>query len=472
MAFWNRKKEDSKDQSPPSKTPPPSAPPSTTPDDQLSSGVLRTHRDALFEAIAWVSQSNDTHSMLERIVDSSIEVTRAERGFLILPDAEGNLVVRIARGRGKKPLVGEAKYSTGIVKRVLADNQPLNLTVANDDHALEIGASVLDLGLRAAMCVPLVTGGGDSGSQAERGVLYVDSKANTRRFHAEDLQTFVALSGQLRVALEKQRLHEDRLAKERLLQQQELMAEIQRDLMPSIPRDVAGWDIFGWFRPAEGTTGDFYDFIPLKRGRMAVLLGDASGHGVGPSLIATAAQASLRATLKLTDDLSQAFTLLNEDIGPRMDDGRFCTMFAGILHNDGEVWMLNAGHPPAVLWRAADGALESFGNNGLALGMLDEFEFSDSSRATMAEGDVLVVLSDGILEAESAEKNGQLFGAEGVRALLHKHAGSGASAKALTEALISEVLRFSGGAQADDMTVVIVRKVATDKVATDKVTKA
>lgn len=464
--FWNRKKSE------PPKLPgegdgkpgAPSGPtggPSWTEPDVLSSGSLRSHRDALLEAIAWVSESNDTNSMLERIVDSSIEVTRAERGFLILPDASGNLVVRISRGRNKTPLQGEAKYSKTIVTRVLANGQPLNLTLASDTEALEIGASVLDLGLRAAMCVPLVTGGGESGSKPERGVLLVDSKVSTRRFHAEDLQTFAALSGQLRIALEKQRSHDDRLEKKRLEEERRIMGEIQKDLMPAIPRDVPGWDIYGWYRPAEGTTGDFFDFIPLKGGRMAVLLGDASGHGVGPSLIATAAQSALRSTLKLTDDLPRAVTLLNEDIGPRMDDGRFCTMCASVLLPAGEVWMVNAGHPPALVWRARDGSVESFGNHGPALGMLDDFEFTESTRLRMEVGDVLVVLSDGILEAESTAADRSLFDEEGVRAVLARHAASGASAKALTEALISEVLRYSGGVQLDDMTVVLVRRLAS-----------
>jgi serine phosphatase RsbU (regulator of sigma subunit) len=453
--FWNRK---GKDETPSPEGAPPGPAPAKLEPDMLSSGTLRTHRDALLAAIAWVSESDDTDSMLERIVDSSIEVTRAERGFLILPDANGQLVVRVARGRNKQPLVGEPKYSTGIVKRVLSDSQPLNLTVTNESEALEIGNSVLDLGLRAAMCVPLLTGG-SGGSAAERGVLYVDSKLNTRRFHAEDLQTFVALSGQLRIALEKQRLHDDRLQKKRLEEERRIMGEIQQDLMPEIPRNVPGWDIFGWYRPAEGTTGDFYDFIPLKGQRLAMLLGDASGHGVGPSLIATAAQSALRSTLKLTDDLPRAVSLLNEDIGPRMDDGRFCTMFASVLHADGSVWMVNAGHPPALLWRARDGSVESFGNHGPALGMIDEFEFTESTRMQMQAGDVLIVLSDGILEAERLGDRSALFGEQGVLAVLQRHAAEGASAKALTEALIREVQAFTGGKVQDDLTVMAVRRI-------------
>jgi len=237
------------------------------------------------------------------------------------------------------------------------------------------------------------------------------------------------------------------------------MAEIQGKLMPGAFQSCWGWDIFGWYRPAEGTTGDFYDFIPLKGQRLAMLLGDASGHGVGPSLIATAAQSALRSTLKLTDDLPRAVSLLNEDIGPRMDDGRFCTMFASVLHADGSVWMVNAGHPPALLWRARDGSVESFGNHGPALGMIDEFEFTESTRMQMQAGDVLIVLSDGILEAERLGDRSALFGEQGVLAVLQRHAAEGASAKALTEALIREVQAFTGGKVQDDLTVMAVRRI-------------
>jgi len=416
---------------------------------------MRTHRDALIEAIAWISQSDHVEAMLERIVDSSIQVTQAERGFLIERHSNGELRVRIARERQQRPIGrGDQRFSESTVKRVLDEQQPQRLKVRNTQEADAHGSSIRDLGLRALMCVPLSTDGGAT----RRGVLYVDSRASARDFGDSDLQTFEALSGLVRVALDKQRSVDARIESERLLEERRIMAEIQGKLMPGAFQSRWGWEIHGWYQPAEVASGDFYDIVPLNRQRIGIAVGDVSGHGIGPALIAATAQAGLRAILRLDADLPQALSVLHQDITQRMADGHFCTLLAALLCEDGAASIVNAGHPAALLWRAADGSVESLESHHPGLGMLEEHVYDAAIEIRMHPGDVLLLVSDGITEARQRKARHEFFGEERVRALLGQQAAAGRDARAIREALIREVQAFTGGKVHDDLTVMVVQR--------------
>jgi serine phosphatase RsbU (regulator of sigma subunit) len=432
--------------------------PSTTAFLTGNDNLDRRAVEMLLSAIARVSESRDLESLLVFIVDTSIEITQAERGFLILLDEKGDLIVRVSRQRGKQPVTGEVRFSTSVVKKVLSDTklEPVRATVSSDSEALELGTSVFDLKLRAVMCVPLVTS--EDESAVERGALYVDSKAATREFSQKDLALFHALSQHIRIALTNARLHMASLEKARLEQSLQMATDIQRDLMPELPNDVPGYDIHGWYLPAERTTGDFYDFVRMKAGRLGVFLGDVTGHGIGPALIMASAKASLRSYMRVLDDPAGVVGMLNQDLGPRMDDGRFLTLFLAILAQDGTLQVLNAGQTPPLLWRAKTRTIERIPGHGPALGMMDDFEYVEGPRHRLEPGDVLVAFTDGLVEARSTKNPDKLFGEEGMRAVLQACALECRGARDTTEAVVRAVLEFAGGKPEDDMTLVVVRR--------------
>lgn len=418
-------------------------------------GLDRRSVQVLLDAIARVSQSRDLESLLAYIVDTSIETTGAERGLLLLGGRDGQLAVRVARQRGGKAVPGDVKYSTTVVKRVISRTEPVRATVTSDSEAMELGTSVFDLKLRAVMCVPLLARSDAPGAQ---GALYVDSKAATREFRNEDLALFAALAQHVSIALENARLHLESLEKVKLEQSLEIASQIQSGLMPQIPESMPGYDVFGWYRPAERTTGDFYDFVRTKGGRFGLVVGDVTGHGIGPALITATAQASLRSYLRVLEDPASVVTMVNQDIGPRMDNGLFLTLFTALFSPDGTVQVINAGHTPPLVWRAAARTVESIKGNGPALGMMDEFVYGEGPRLALAQGDMLVAFTDGFVEARSALDPNVLFDESGVRAVIERCAGAGQSAREVTEALVHTALEFAGGKREDDMTVVAVRR--------------
>ena len=427
--------------------------------------VDRRTIEVLLSAIARVSQSRDLEGLLAYIIDTSIEVTGAERGLILLANAAGELEPRMVRQRGGKTAEGDLRYSTSVVRKVIAEFEPVRATVNSDSEALELGTSVFDLKLRAVMCVPLAKRDGAAGDVAAarptsaQGVLYVDSRAATREFKHEDLALFAALSQHISIALENAKLHLDGLERVKLENAMKIASEIQSGLMPQIPDNVPGYDVFGWYRSAERTTGDFYDFVPTKKG-LGVVVGDVTGHGIGPALIMATAQSALRSLLRILDDPSAVVTMVNQDLAPRMDDGLFLTLFTALFHPDGTVRVLNAGHTPPLVWRAKTKTIESLRGDGPALGMDDEFAYTEGPRLSLEDGDVLFAFTDGFVEARSIADPDKLFDEQGVREVIQREASEGKSARQITESLVEAALAFAGGRAEDDMTIVAVRRVA------------
>lgn len=449
--------------------------------------------DLLLDTIARVSASRDLESLLDFVVDASIEATGAERGFLVLLEGKsGAQVVRVARQRGDdgddegrtRSLGRDVKYSTSVVQRVVDTDAPLKTTLQKDGEDLDLGNSVFDLKLRAVMCVPLVPRGGIHGeghgasTTLPRGALYVDSTASSGDFRAEDLALFHALAQHIAIALENAQLNLHSIERARLERSLEIAAEIQSGLMPSAAPEIEGFDLFGWYKSAEHASGDFYDFVRTKGGGVAAVVGDVTGHGVGPALVTATAQASLRSYARVLDDPGQVVTMLNVDLSERMDDGMFLTLFVAYLQPDGAIRTINAGHTPPLLWRAATRTIESITSDGPALGLMDDMKYEASSSIKLEPGDLLIAFTDGLVEARHPDHPERFFDEQGVRAVLSDQGygdlragdlsagdqgagepGSGpGSARETVEAIAKAALEFSEGATEDDVTIVAIRR--------------
>jgi serine phosphatase RsbU (regulator of sigma subunit) len=410
----------------------------------------------LLEAIAQVSeQRGDIDSLLREIVDSSIEVTGAERGLLLMCEDGGELAVRVARSKSGEEITDDLRFSTSVARKVADEREPVRATVNTDAEALDLGRSVFDLKLRAVMCVPL-TARDEDGEARVFGVLYVDSRAATRQFSRNNLRVFAALARQISVAVEKDLLYLDSMEKVRLQQNEELAGAIQRDLMPRVPDDLPGFELFGYYGPAERTSGDFYDFGHSKDGRLAIVVGDATGHGVGPALITATAQAGLRSYLRMIADVGEIVTYLNQDLCERVEDGRFLTLFLALLSETGEVEYLNAGHCDPFVWRRETGEFEALSGRNPALGMIDSMTFEAGEPLVLEVGDVLVAYTDGIIEARDPARPDELFGVDGLRQALIENGDK--PTRELTVALVERALELSGGVREDDITVVVAKR--------------
>jgi sigma-B regulation protein RsbU (phosphoserine phosphatase) len=235
-----------------------------------------------------------------------------------------------------------------------------------------------------------------------------------------------------------------------------LAHDVQMRLLPETPRGVAGLECEGFCRPAQSIGGDYYDLLPLRDGGFAVTLGDVSGKGIPAAVMMASIQTLLRSLLQReSGKLDTMMSDLNETLYMTSTAERYSTLFCGVISPDRR-WLtyVNAGQVQPLLLHS-DGELERLTESGMPVGLMPSASYEQYTVA-LRPGDVLVVVSDGIVEA--CNQAGEFWDEEEVDRVVAAH--NGAPVDALTKALCCAVDCFAGGAnQYDDMTVVAVRVV-------------
>jgi sigma-B regulation protein RsbU (phosphoserine phosphatase) len=403
--------------------------------------------EILLDTIAAVTANIDLDGVLRDIVDRSLQVTRAERAILLLGDSPDSLTVRVAQDREARSLEGELQWSRSLVRRCLEEGVAVRSVVQSDQEALELGQSVYDLKLRAVMCAPMRS------RNRTVGVIYVDSRAVRREFSARDLALFGAISAQLAISVENARLHADSLDKARLQKDVEIARRIQQHLLPPVPKDVEGLQLALRYVAAEQASGDTYDFVPLRDGRFAVMIGDVTGHGVGAALLTHAVQAALRSYLELIDDPNEIVTRINQRLVAGVETGNFMSLLLAIVDPRAKTMhYVNAGHPGLVHCHAT--GVRVLEKTGMVLGVVGDQTYSVSPPVKLQPGDLLFLHTDGVDEAMSPRRS--LFGMERLQALLGQLRHNTAEG-VLTRVEAELRAHMGGGAAEDDFTMIAVK---------------
>ncbi|MGH9160307.1 MAG: PP2C family protein-serine/threonine phosphatase [Vicinamibacteraceae bacterium] len=229
--------------------------------------------------------------------------------------------------------------------------------------------------------------------------------------------------------------------------------EIQRAMLPGQPFIGLGVEAHGETRPANTVGGDFFDIVPTRDGRLLVALGDVAGKGTPAALLMALLLAILRTLVDEGLDAQDLATRLNQQVVRHAPRSRFITALLGIYDPQRHTLVyVNAGHPPALLSHA-NGTVERLPPTGIALGLGPRAVYS-SRTVMLCPGDLLVVYSDGITEAESP--SGAPFDDEGVAEAVTQHAADGA--QVVTRALMARVeAHIADGRVRDDLTILALR---------------
>lgn len=239
----------------------------------------------------------------------------------------------------------------------------------------------------------------------------------------------------------------------------EIAREIQQSMLPRAAFRAPGIEAFGMTRPANTVGGDFYDIVPLPDGRVLLALGDVAGKGSPAALLMALLLAMMRTLIDEGLEGADLVTRLNVQIGRHsLPHSRFVTLFVSVLNPaTGELSYVNAGQNPPLL-RRGNGSYERLRAGGMALGMFENATYTTGS-AMLEPGDVLVMYSDGITEAESPD--GTPFDEAGLERTLALHAGTYGTAAAaeLGRAVFSAVERHRRDQRlSDDLTVLVVTR--------------
>ncbi len=236
---------------------------------------------------------------------------------------------------------------------------------------------------------------------------------------------------------------------------------IQQRLLPSEDPQVVNFDISGICHYSDETGGDYYDFIPVNEkepAKLIIALGDVSGHGIGAALLMATARTVLRSSVRqFSGDLSRVLAETNNLLAADTAPEKFITLFCLALdpHSRECTWA-SGGHDPAIWYRKQTGQVSELIGEGIPLGFLKAMKFPQSQPIRLEKGDIVVIGTDGIWEAEN--ENEEMFGKERLQKLVIENAEK--SAREIGETVIEAVKQFCGRVpQQDDITIVVLKAI-------------
>lgn len=409
--------------------------------------VISKDTRALLEMSRALAATCELDTLLQMVIDYSMELLDAERATLFLYDKDNEeLYSRLAEG------VDEIRISisTGFAGAAARTLQVVNVPDAyKDDRFNPAIDKKTGYRTRSILACPLMNYEG----QLE-GVLQVLNKRDGP-FDSNNIAMAEAFSSQAGVAIQRAHLLEHYLEKQRLEDSLRVAKEIQEGLLPSEAPPLPGYDIACWNRPCDATGGDFSDFLLLDEQHLMITLGDVCGHGVGPALVSCATRAMLRALSSVKNDVYSVISRVNSLMTSDLPDNRFVTAFLGILDaEESQMTYCSAGQGPLLWLQASTGQVKILGADGIPIGILDEFIDMPVQQIPLGQGDLFVLLTDGFYEW--AGPQGELFGTERVIKTLqenHHH-----SAKEILQTVKASVEQFAETEQADDLTAIVIKK--------------
>ncbi len=413
---------------------------------------------ALVEVARALESAISTDDVLAALVDATLAITGAERGFLLLREND-ELNVRVARDR-KGEALGEndLRVPRGVINRALRQRREL-LSMNFDPGAEVPSRTVVDLELRSVVCVPLVkvragTGretGLSSPIEDTLGLLYMDSRIGAADLSAGNRELLQTLALEASTILENARLLEGDRQRQRMEEELKIARGIQESLLPrQLPSA-------GWFRaagrsiPSLHVGGDYFEVGEISDTSRSVVAADVSGKGVSAALLASLLQGIFLASPENDVQMERMMGRVNQFLNERTGGEKYATVFYCTLERSGLLRWINAGHCPPLLVRTGE-KLWPLEATGFPVGMLEEAIYK-AEEVRLRPGDKLVIYTDGLSEAQSPD--GRFFGEKRIREVLLANVGG--SCQGVYDALERSVTAFTSGAvQRDDITLLVV----------------
>ncbi|QOJ18282.1 MAG: SpoIIE family protein phosphatase [Phycisphaeraceae bacterium] len=404
----------------------------------------------------------DLGEVLSLIIDAMRDLLNADRATVFEHDAvRGELFATVAHGLATGGGAVRFPISEGLAGAAATSGTTINVREAYDDPRFNAEVD-RRTGYRthSILSIPL-----HSFDAELVGVAQVLNKRGGA-FGAEDVLLAEALAAQAAVAIKRARLVEEALQRRRLERELELAREIQQRTLPRTLPVLPGFELAVWSEPADQTGGDTFDVIPLSRAgrngdphtpveQVMLVLADATGHGVGPSLMVAEMRALLRMGVRLAAPWPVLIDHLNRQLLSDTPVGRFVTAWFGLLDAPkATLRTFSAGQAPLLWYHAHADSVEVLGADAMPLGIGRELGPCEGSTIRLKPGDIFAAISDGIIEAEGGTEHP--FGIERTCDVIRASHRLGAEGvvRAINEALAA----FTGGAPAsDDRTMVIVR---------------
>ena len=399
---------------------------------------------ALIEISQNLGKALGLSEVLPKLLDSLFAIfLQADCGFIVLRDpASGKLVPKAIKHRRQED-AKTVRISRTIIGNVMKSKEAILSADAADDARFDAAESIVDFKIRSMICAPLVAGEGEA-----LGVIQLDSLNRRNHFERDDLEMLVSVACQAAFAVENAQLHEAAMSDQAMKRELAVAHEVQRGFLPSAAPRIPEYDFFEFYEPANQLGGDYYDYVELPGGRLAVVVADVSGKGISASLLMAKLSAETRYCLASEPEPAQAVGRLNRGLCDSVWEDRFVTMVLAVLDpRRHEVTVVNAGHLPPLLRRGPKSVMPiGVAEAGLPLSVKRDTDYTPVT-LPLAPGEALVLYTDGITEAMNAKD--ELYGLPRLLMLLESDIDR---VSILGRRILDDVKRFVGArSQSDDM---------------------
>src|SRR5271165_4101697 len=368
--------------------------------------------NVFLEAARKLNSTGVLEDVLHTLLEASLRLTKAERGFVFLRDPMNEL--RLAAGRDKN---GDAIYDdTTISKSVLRDAaksaSEFLVTDTSESEKLSGRESVVAQNLKSVICIPLrrinVQGksaeGPKTGDMELLGVLYLDSHFLSGKLSSVNQDILRTIANGAAALVENAALVESEEIARRVQQEMAIAAEIQQRLMTVIIPEVPFAKVNAVSYACKDIGGDFFDLVHTDKG-LSLVVADVSGKGVSAAVVASILQGMLYSHLSENASLSEMITTVNRFLFEKIGGQKYATLAIGRLSQEGELELINCGHVPPII--ISGHTVTRLEDGNLPVGLIPGSQFV-SVKHQLKPGDRIVVVTDGVTEAEDA--SGDFFG--------------------------------------------------------------
>ena len=361
------------------------------------------------EAARKLNTTGVLEEVLVTLLDSTLKLTRAERGYVFLRDADGKLRLTAGRNSKGEPLVDDSTISRSILEEAASANSEFVVSDTSASSDLAGRNSIIAYDLRTVICIPLrktqfqeKNAGTDAESPDKplvRGVLYLDSRFASRDISAVSHDILKAIATEAAALVENAHLVQAEEANRRYQQELSIAASIQQRLMTVHIPDVPFASIRATNLACKDVGGDFFDVIMTESG-LVVVVADVSGKGISAALLASILQGMIYSQAIANVPLPEIARSVNRFLCQRMMGQKYATLVLMKMDVSGEVEYLCCGHVPPVV--ILDGQVSRTDQCSLPVGLLAEAQF-EGTRLRATPGARIVLVTDGVTEAENEQ---------------------------------------------------------------------
>jgi phosphoserine phosphatase RsbU/P len=371
--------------------------------------------NVFLEAARKLNNTNVLEDVLQTLLEASLRLTKAERGFVFLRDLNsGELMMVAGRDKDGNAIHDDSTISRSALRDAATSASEFLVTDTSQSEQLFNRESVVAQNLKSIICIPLRRAGfqgkqgeGTKGGQSDLlGVMYLDSHFLSGKLSLVSQDILRTIASGAATLVENAALVEAEEAARRVQQEMAIAAEIQQRLMTVTVPEVTFAKVNAVSYACKDIGGDFFDLVCTDRG-LSLIVTDVSGKGVSAAVVASILQGMLYSHLAEDAELSDMIGTVNRFLFEKIGGQKYATMVIARLSSGGEVEIMNCGHVPPIIISADGNRVLDDGN--LPVGLIPVAKFS-SSKYQMNPGDRLVVVTDGVTEAEDAE--GEFFGTE------------------------------------------------------------